>query len=307
MEYFLNLPGTHFDKPGEWAQQAERQGWDGICASDHILVNANPYPHVFATATALALATPKVIVTTSFANNLFRSPVEFAQAAMTLQVLSNNRFEAGLGAGWAAHEVNAMGLTYPPPGERVGMYIEALTIVRELLQTGQCRYAGKFYQVDISDPYRLGPMPSAVPPLVASAGGPRNIRESTPLVDRMEIKANSRATRGGALDFRELARVAEDEIKQRIDEVRAIDRDMPIGIFLLIGVGDTPPVAALKDQIGDRFLGQFFGPADAVAEALEGLAQLGISRVQLTELVPGSQQNLAAYLCRPADARDPQR
>ena len=134
MQYFLNLPSDFFDKPAAWAKEMQRQGWSGICASDHILVGSNPYPHVFATTAAMAAATDQILITTSFANNLFRSPVEFAQAAMTLQMLSNGRFEAGIGAGWAEHEMLAMGLEYPDPSVRVSMYIEALTVVRALLK-----------------------------------------------------------------------------------------------------------------------------------------------------------------------------
>jgi len=296
VEYFLNLPGTHFNKPAEWASAMEAQGWDGICASDHILVGTNPYPHVFVTAMAMAAATDRILLTTSFANNLFRSPVEFAQAAFTLQEQSGGRFEAGLGAGWAEHEMHAMGLDYPAPGDRVGMYIEALAIVRELLQTGQCQFSGKYYNIDVSGEYKLGPLPETPPPLVASAGGPRNIRESTPLVDRIEIKAASRGTRGGALDFAVLATVTEDEIKQNVDRVKSINPDMPVGIFLLIGAADSPMVTGLREQFGNGFLGNFVGHPEDVAQALESLSAIGIERIQLTETVPGSQENLRPFL-----------
>lgn len=297
MEYFLNLPGNHFDKPAAWAKKMERQGWSGICASDHILVGTNPYPHVFATAAAMAAVTDQILITTSFANNLFRSPVEFAQAALTLQVLANGRFEAGLGAGWAEHEMLAMGLEYPDPGVRVSMYIEALTVVRELLRNGQCQFTGEYYQVDISGEFQLGPLPATPPALVASAGGPRNIRESTPLVDRIEIKASARGTRGGALDFAMLATVTEDEIKRNIERVKMVNSNIPIGIFLLVGAGDEPSVQGLKEQFGGGFLGQFIGQPEDVARALEGLAATGIDRVQLTELIPGSHENLREFLC----------
>ncbi|MYE86130.1 MAG: LLM class flavin-dependent oxidoreductase, partial [Gammaproteobacteria bacterium] len=113
MEYFPNLPVRDFDQPGAWAKAKEAQGWHGICASDHLFLGDHRYPHVFVTAMAMVGATERIRVTTSFANNLFRSPVEFAQAALALQTFSGGRFEAGLGAGWAAAEMRAMGMTYP--------------------------------------------------------------------------------------------------------------------------------------------------------------------------------------------------
>ena len=297
MQYFLNLPSDFFDKPAAWAKEMQRQGWSGICASDHILVGSNPYPHVFATAAAMAAATDQILITTSFANNLFRSPVEFAQAAMTLQMLSNGRFEAGIGAGWAEHEMLAMGLEYPDPSVRVSMYIEALTVVRALLQNGQCQFAGEYYQIDISGEFRLGPLPATPPALIASAGGARNIRESAPLVDRIEIKAAARATRGGALDFATLTTVTEDEIKQNIERVQTVNATVPISIFLLVAAGDTPTVRGLKEQFGNGFLSKFIGQAEDVARALEDLTTIGIDRVQLTELIPGSHENLRQFLC----------
>ena len=78
MEYFVNLPNDQFLRPGEWAKEIETVGWHGVCASDHFWVT-HAYPHVFVTATEMACKTEKVKLTTSFCNNLFRSPVEFAK------------------------------------------------------------------------------------------------------------------------------------------------------------------------------------------------------------------------------------
>ena len=99
MEYFVNLPNDQFLRPGKWAKEMESLGWHGVCASDHFWVT-HSYPHVFVAATEMACNTEKVKLTTSFCNNLFRSPVEFCQAALSLQQASSGRFEAGLGAGW---------------------------------------------------------------------------------------------------------------------------------------------------------------------------------------------------------------
>ena len=46
--------------------------------------------------------TERVTLLSCFANNLLRSPVEFAQAALALQRASGGRFEAGLGPGLVA-------------------------------------------------------------------------------------------------------------------------------------------------------------------------------------------------------------
>ncbi len=296
MEYFPNLPSEHFANPGAWAATMQAQGWHGVCASDHLMIGANQYPHVFVTAMAMAAATTSIKITTSFANNLFRSPVEFAQAAIALQTFSGGRFEAGLGAGWAEQEIRAMGMDYPEPGVRVSMYVEALQIAASLLHSGQCRFDGRYYQVDIAGEIAIGPLADKPPPLIASAGGPRAIREVTPLVDRVEIKASARSTRGGALDMATMATVTEEEVITNVNRVKAISADKPLGIFILVGAGEGAGVSALQKAMGNGYLGQFVGHPQAVANNLAQLSGLGIDRVQLTELVPGSHTALAEFL-----------
>ena len=296
MEFFPNFPASTRSDPANWAAEKEAEGWHGICASDHLWVGTTRYPHVFVAATQMACATSRLKITTSFCNNLFRSPIEFAQAALALQAAANGRFEAGLGAGWLQDEIEAMGKTYPDGPERISMYVEALQIVRQLLHTGQCTFSGAHYQIDIRGDQALAPLSDSPPPLIASTGGPRGIREATPLVDRVEIKASARATRVGHLDFGIMATVSEDEVRTNAARVREVSATVPMGIFILVGAGSSPEVAALKASMGDGYLGRFVGEPGAVADALLELGALGIDRVQLTELVPNSHTALAKHL-----------
>jgi alkanesulfonate monooxygenase SsuD/methylene tetrahydromethanopterin reductase-like flavin-dependent oxidoreductase (luciferase family) len=222
--------------------------------------------------------------------------VEFAQAALSLQAASGGRFEAGLGAGWLQDEIEAMGDAYPDGPTRVSMYVEALQIVSALLRNGQCVFDGRFYQIQITGDQRLARVTDRPPPLIASAGGPRALREVTPLVDRVEIKASARATRGGYLDFEIMSTVTENEVRENIERVRRIDAEIPLGIFILTGVGDDSAVRNLKAGLGASYLARFVGEPAAVAEALRELGELGIDRVQLTELVPGAHGSLAPHL-----------
>lgn len=296
MEYFVNMPGSRFNEPGTWAKEMEDARWHGVCASDHFWVTDHLYPHVFVAATQMACSTSKIKITSSFCNNLFRSPVEFAQGALSVQQAAEGRFEAGLGAGWAEAEMKAIGMSYPEPPERIGMYIEAMKIAGQIINTNQCQFSGDYYEIDISGDNFVGPRLANPPVLVGSAGGPRGIREITPLVDRIEVKASARSTRGGALDLAVMATVTEDEVKQSVERVRKVNSDIPIGIFILTAAGENEAVNAMKNMMGNGFLGKFMGhPAD-VASALESLSGLGISRVQLTEFAPGSHDALAPVL-----------
>ena len=93
-----------------------------------------------------------------------------------------------------------------------------------------------------------------------------------------------------------MATVTEDEVKRNVERVKAIDAAKPLGIFLLVAAGEGPEVAAVKGLFGNGYLGRFAGHPDDVARALEDLATLGIDRVQLTELAPGSHNALAERL-----------
>jgi len=295
VEFFPNFPAGRGVRADDWARDKEAEGWHGICASDHFWVGATRYPHVFVAATQMACATQQIKITTSFCNNLFRSPVEFAQGALALQDASGGRFEAGLGAGWAQDEIEAVGWAYPDGPTRVSMYVEALQIVSQLFATGQCTFAGEHYRINISGDQALANY-AAPPPLIGAAGGPRALREVTPIVDRVEVKASARATRVGHLDFGIMASVTEEEVAGNVERVKAIRPDVPIGIFILTGVGDDPAVQGIKQGLGNGYLGRFVGQARDVAAALRELGEMGIDRVQLTELAPGSHSKLAEEL-----------
>ncbi len=295
MEFFPNFPAGRGVCADDWARAKEHEGWHGICASDHFWVGSTRYPHVFVAATQMAAATSDIQITTSFCNNLFRSPVEFAQGALALQEAAQGRFEAGLGAGWAQDEIEAVGWAYPDGPTRISMYVEALQVVKQLFATGQCTFEGQHYQIHIAGEQALATC-DVPPPLIGSAGGPRALREVTPLVDRVEVKASARATRVGHLDFGIMASVTEQEVAEQIARVKSIRPEVPVGIFILTGVGDDPAVQALKQGLGNGYLGRFVGEAEEVAAALMDLEQMGIDRVQLTELAEGSHSKLAQQL-----------
>jgi alkanesulfonate monooxygenase SsuD/methylene tetrahydromethanopterin reductase-like flavin-dependent oxidoreductase (luciferase family) len=240
----------------------------------------------------MACATERVTLAPSFANNLFRSPVEFAQASLAMQRLSQGRYEAGLGAGWTEKELLATGQVFPEGRIRARMYREALLIVRELLTTGQCQFQGDHYTMDVP---KVFDVPAKPPPLVASVGGPWTVRNITPIVDRVELKFG-RTTRGGQLDLEALASVTRDELAGMVDEVRAVRPDIEIGLFVLVSAGDTPEVKTMSDLLGDNLCGGFTGEPARVPDHLRSRAELGISRLQVTEMVKGSLDELAGVL-----------
>ena len=279
--------------PATWARAREAEGWYGLAVADHLWDRGRAYPHLWVALGAMAASTSRVMLTSSFANNLLRSPVEFAQAALTMQHATGGRFEAGLGAGWACAEIEQIGHRYPPPAERISRYIEAITAAGELLRTRRCSFHGDYYGVDVDV---LGP-DVAPPPLVASLGGPRSIRQVAPLVDRVELKVSSSATRSGSHDHTAFQQVDAAHLDSLVQQVRAVRPDVPLGIFLQVGVGDSEQLRAIAKTLGDSWMSQFIGPPQEVAATLMALESHGIDRVQLTPYVPETFELLAPHLC----------
>ena len=292
MEYVTNLMDVGVD-PGEWGRRREAQGWQVVSVADHFFTETRPFPHVWVSAAAIAQATSTVTITTAFANNLFRSPVEVAQAALQMHHVSGGRFELGLGAGWAKAEMERSGMVYPEPRDRAGMFIEATQVIRSLLHTGACTFAGQYYDIDVD---MVGPVSDQPPLLVGSVGGPRTVREVTPHLDRVEIKASSASTRGGALDIPVMAQIPDQHLIDMIERVRAVDPDIPIGMFVLCNAGEDDFTRQQQAVMGDQLYSRFFGPPGHVAEGLAWLAELGVSRAQLSPFDDASLDCLAPLL-----------
>lgn len=292
MEYVTNLMdvGVH---PGEWARQREDEGWQVLSVADHFFTDHRPFPHVWVSAAAIAAATTTVKVTTAFTNNLLRSPVEVAQAALQLQNLSHGRFELGLGAGWAKGEIERSGMTYPEPRDRAGAFIESVQIVRSLLHTGACTFRGDYYDIDVT---HLGPVCDPPPLLVGSVGGPRTVKNVTPHLDRVEIKASSASTRGGALDLAVMAHIPDDHLLDMIARIRAVDPDIELGMFVLCNAAEDDFTRGLTKTMGENLYSRFFGPPGHVVEGLAWLAEQGISRAQLSPFDDTSLDRLAPLL-----------
>lgn len=294
MEYVANFMNPRID-PVAWARRREAEGWQLLGCADHLWSDSGAaFPHAWVTLGAMAAITSRPRLTSSFANNLLRSPVEFASAALQVQSVSGGRFEAGLGAGWSSSEIVGIGHEYPTPAERAGRYREAIEIARTVLSGEPCRFEGEHYRID--SPALVFRPDTPRPPLVASLGGPRTIREVAPLVDRVELKLISSATRQGALDVAALAEIPRSHLTDLVARVRAVNETVPIGVFILCSVGEDRRTMAIQEALGDSFLGGFFGPAERVAASLHALADEGIERVQVSPFGDESFEELVPHI-----------
>ena len=120
---------------GEWAELArkvEGLGYSTLTCADHLDEQFAPIPAL----TAAASATTTLRVGAMVLANDYRHPVLAAKEAATLDVLSEGRFEFGLGAGWMTTDYEAAGIALDRPGRRIERLQEAITIVKGLFADG---------------------------------------------------------------------------------------------------------------------------------------------------------------------------
>ena len=154
----------------EWiglARRVEALGYCTLNLPDHLTRRPAPMPALAATATA----TTRLRVGTLVLNNDFRHPVLVAREAATLDVLSEGRFELGLGAGYVKAEYDEAGLRFDRGALRVERLGEAVSIIKGLFAGEAVTFTGRHYRVAGHTLYPP-PVQRPRPPVLVAGNGP---------------------------------------------------------------------------------------------------------------------------------------
>ena len=139
-------------------QRAEAAGFDFSVISDHYFPWLEEQGHAgyaWAILGAAAQATTTIPLMTYVTCPILRyHPAIVAQKAATVQILSNNRFRLGLGAGENLNE-HVVGKRWPAVGTRHEMLTEAVEIIAALLDGEHVNYRGKHFDVESAKLYDL--------------------------------------------------------------------------------------------------------------------------------------------------------
>jgi probable F420-dependent oxidoreductase len=167
----FGLQVSKADSAQEWrrlARQAEDLGYSTLYVPDHLDDQWSP---MVACATA-AEATTTLRVGTLVLDNDFRHPVLLAKEAATLDILTDGRFEFGIGAGWLTTDYEQSGIPMDAPAVRVGRLEESLEIIRSMWRDGSATFAGEHYAVHgaVGSPKPVTP---GGPPIVIGGGSKR--------------------------------------------------------------------------------------------------------------------------------------
>jgi probable F420-dependent oxidoreductase len=150
----------------EFVRRAEDTGFDVLAAVDHIGPPLGVLPLLAAAAEISNLRVSPMVIA-----NDYRNPVLLAKDAATIDVLSDGRFELGIGTGWIKDQYGSAGIRYDPASVRVDRLEEALAVIKGCWTGRRFTFAGEHYQVDVTG--SPVPVQRPHPPILVGAAGPR--------------------------------------------------------------------------------------------------------------------------------------
>jgi probable F420-dependent oxidoreductase len=128
------------------------------------------------TALAVAAEATKVLRIGSYVfSNDYRHPVILAREASTLDLLSEGRFELGLGAGVSSYEFQRMGIPFASAGTRVGHLEESLQVMKKLFTEETVNFNGKYYTITEMKG-NLPPVQKPHMPILVAGAGERMLK-----------------------------------------------------------------------------------------------------------------------------------
>ena len=127
------------------------------------------------TLTGIAQATNRIRIGCMVNGVHYRHPAVLANMASALDIVSQGRFELGLGAGWNELESGAYGIELGTLKERFDRFDEALTVISSLLAEEHTSFSGKYYSLQDARNEPKGPQ-QPLPICIGGTGEKRTLR-----------------------------------------------------------------------------------------------------------------------------------
>ena len=284
--------GVTWDDWVRLARLTEEHGLEGLFRSDHYTAIIRPDADAhdaWATLAGLAALTDRIRLGTMVSPATFRHPSVLARMAVTVDHISSGRVEVGMGSGWYEREHEAHGFPFLDGKQRFELFAEQVEVVVRSWTEERFDHDGPAYA--LRDQQALPrPVQQPHPPLVLGGtvkrrfaalaaryasevntlGAPNDeLRERKAALDHACYEAGRDPS---ALGFSVMTACFVGET-----DADVVDR---VGRFLAVRGGDAEPEALITER-RDRWL---VGTVDEVAERIDGLRALGVTRVLLQHL-----------------------
>ena len=226
----------------------EELGFDSVWDCDHLNRPSDPtgpYFEAWTILSALAARTETIRVGCLVSCNTFRHPAITAQAAITVDHVSNGRLELGFGAGWFEDEHRRFGIDLGTPGERVRVFREAVHVLDSLLRNESTTFDGEHYQLDDAS-IRPAPVQRPRPPLTLGAHRPKMLRICAEYADSWN-------SFGTLEEIRERTAILDEHCAEIGRDPASITRSLYIWTAMLTEHGHPDPwssVDAFDDVVG---------------------------------------------------------
>jgi alkanesulfonate monooxygenase SsuD/methylene tetrahydromethanopterin reductase-like flavin-dependent oxidoreductase (luciferase family) len=220
------------------ALKLEEWGYDSVWVMDHFDYHGSPSVlECYTTMAALAACTSKIRVGTLVSCNSYRSPPLAAKMGATLDLISNGRFNFGIGAGWKRDEYEMYGYDFPSAATRIDQLRESVQLVKRIWTEPSATVTEGYYR--ISD-MKFGPtlIQKPHPPIWIGGGGEkRTLKVVAELADYSNL---------GQDMTREEYRHKTEVLKQHCHTVGRKYADIQKSLALYVLIGPTRREALRK-------------------------------------------------------------
>lgn len=124
--------------------QLDQLGYDHVWLTEHHFVDDGYNPAVLPAAAAIAARTSRIRIGTFVLLLPFHNPVRVAEDAICVDILSNGRFDLGVGQGYRAEEFTALNIARR---ERSARMAEGIELIHRLFTEREVDFQGKYTQV----------------------------------------------------------------------------------------------------------------------------------------------------------------
>ena len=280
----------------QWKERAralESMGYSTLYLPDHFGDQVGPIAGLMAAADA----TTTLRVGSLVFDNDYRHPVVLAKEAASLDLLSDGRFDFGIGAGWMMSDYEQSGIPFDSPGTRIERMAEALTIFKRFFAGGEFSFEGKHYAIKGLEGAPT-PVQKPHPPIVIGGGGRKMLELAAREADTVNVNFDLREGKPGRrLAQTGLASVTDEKlgwIREAAGE-RMEQIELGVWTFMANVTDDRDGVAEmLAPAMG-------FGPAD-VLEVPHFM--LGTADQIAEDIIARRERYGISHLVVPGDAAD---
>jgi probable F420-dependent oxidoreductase len=265
------------------AQHIEDLGYTTCLIPDHFYIDIDPAVALMAVADSTSLRIGSHV----FCND-FRNPAVLAKQVATLDMLSEGRFQLGLGCGYDQNDYSQTGIPFDEAGVRVSRLEETLQFIKKYFTEDVVTFSGKYCQ--IKDLKALPkPVQKPHPPIYIGGNGKRMLSIAAREADIIGL-----GSRGGPDHTQQKLAWIQEAARERFDQL-----ELSVTVFMVMitdhreqaaqeTAGHLPRMAAGRPGMTPKdilnHLPVLIGTVDQIVETLqERRERYGVSSIEVIE------------------------